>query len=61
VLFSGGEPLVRPDLPELAWPSVKGGMKIVEHTRQFTETRLLPHLERILSGEKPLLPGNGFD
>lgn len=53
--------VLKPDLPDLDWPSVKGGMKIVEQTRQFTESRLLPHLDRILSDEQPFSPVNGFD
>jgi Fe-coproporphyrin III synthase len=45
VLFSGGEPLVRKDLPELAEYAVQKGMRAVISTNG---TMITPHMARIL-------------
>ncbi len=45
VLFSGGEPLVRKDLPELAEYAVQKGMRAVISTNG---TLITPHIARIL-------------
>ena len=54
LLFSGGEPLVRKDLPELAEYAVQKGMRAVISTNG---TLITPQMARKLKGHRSFLCG----